>query len=90
MISLTQIYKQKLLLNPINLDPFKTYRQALDWINLLDSKKKVKIKLGKVGKRPTYFITDDQIHTMNKEAYKVFCSRLHVMEQSKQKYEQAR
>lgn len=78
-----------MLLDPFDLEPFKynpktkggDYSGALEWI------KKFNPKMGFVGKRRTYMITDKIIEKANKEAYKIFCKRLDVMEQSKQRYE---
>lgn len=83
MISLKKLLEQQLLIDYHDLEPFNQgdALRALKWL------KKFKPKLGKVGDRPTYMITDEIIERANKEAYKVFCSRLEIMEKSKRRYE---
>lgn len=83
MISLKKLLEKQMLLDPFDLAPFNEgdYARALKWI------KNFKPKLDAVGERPTYMITDKIIEKANKKAYEIFCKRLDVMEQSKQRYE---
>lgn len=83
MISLKKLLEQQLLLDPFDLEPFPVshYYRALKWI------KKFKPKMGAVGKRDTYMITDKVIEKANKKAYELFCKRLEIMNQSKIRYE---
>lgn len=84
MMSLAKLLQEQLLIDYFDLEPFNPgdAGRALRWI------KKFKPKLGKVGDRPTYMITDEIIEKANKEAYKIFCARLNKMEKSKKKYDQ--
>lgn len=83
MISLNKLLEKQLLLDPYDLEPFDVthYQRALKWI------RKFKPKLGSIGDRPTYMITDSVIEKANKEAYRIFCARFNELEKSKQKYE---
>jgi len=83
MISFTKLLKQKLLIDFHDLEPFNPgdASRALKWIG------KFNLTLSKVGKRKTYMITEEQIHQMNKEAYKIFCADLTIRQKQKIKYE---